>query len=305
VLAERPELRRRVGLTFLTESLFDEVAPTEVTGADVLVLDVMNQQMLDRFNAKHKIDVIASVRAHGTVVAVGEGLQPKETYTKQGALWDDRARGLWGHSGFANQVGLIKFALARAGVPGVSVPDPQPSLDFGYYYPEGTSGHVFGRWEEFDAWRQAHGKRRPGAARIAIGFFKSTFYGGEAEVLDALVAELERQGVEAVPVFGYPGGVAHERLLIDEAGKPRVDAALSFLFNFADTEAWKRLAKVDIPVIHLVGLYGRSEKEWRESNGMSQFEGTFQVAVRELAGTIAPTIVGRKERCRTPKRASR
>ena len=43
--------------------MFDDVKPADVTGADVLVLDIMNQQMLDRFNTTHKIDLIASVRA--------------------------------------------------------------------------------------------------------------------------------------------------------------------------------------------------------------------------------------------------
>jgi len=49
----------------------------------------------------------------------------------------------------------------------------------------------------------------------------------------------------------------------------------------------------------MIGLYGRSEQEWRESkSGLTVFEGTFQLAVPELAGTIAPTIVGSKERVR-------
>ncbi|MEO8256290.1 MAG: cobaltochelatase subunit CobN [Acidobacteriota bacterium] len=296
LLQERPDLRNRVTLRFLTESVFDDVAPADLTGANLLVLDIMNQQMLDRYNTTHKIDLLASVRAHGGVIAVGEGLVPKETYTSQGAMWDDHARALWGYSGFANQVGLLKFALTQAGVAGLTVPEAQPSLDFGYYYPDGRQGQVFARWDDFDAWRTAHGKRRAGAPRIAVGFFKSTFYGGETELLDALIAEIERQGAEAVPVFGYPGSVTHQRLLLDAQGTPRVDVAMGFLFNFADTEAWKLLAKIDVPTLHLVSLYGRSEREWRSSSGVTSFEGTFQVAVPELAGTIAPTVVGSKEK---------
>src|SRR4051812_22441974 len=57
VLEDRRDLRGRVALTFLTESVFDDVKPADLTAADVLVLDIMNQQMLDRFNATHKIDV--------------------------------------------------------------------------------------------------------------------------------------------------------------------------------------------------------------------------------------------------------
>src|SRR5262249_18682445 len=59
----------------------------------------------------------------------------------------------------------------------------------------------------------------------------------------------------------------------------------------------RSLAKVDIPVVNMISLYGRSEKEWRESSiGISIFEGTFQVAVPELAGTIAPIVVGSQEK---------
>ncbi|HJZ76814.1 MAG TPA: cobaltochelatase subunit CobN [Vicinamibacterales bacterium] len=301
LLAERPGLRGQITIGFVTESVFDATAPADASSADVLVLDVMNQQLLDRFNAAHKTDLIAAIRTHGTVFAVGEGLLPKEHYVKQGCLWDERARAYWTHSGFANQLALLKYVLAHAGVSGLQIPDPQPSLDFGYYYPDGSSGRLFASWTDFDTWRRAHGKLRPRAPRVAIGFYKSTYYTGDTELLDALIASVESHGAEAIPMFGYPGELASARLLIDEAGNRRADVALSFLLNFADTDAWKALARVDIPVVNLVGLYGRTEAEWRSSNsGMSLFEGTFQMAVPELAGTTAPTIVGSKEKVRDP-----
>jgi cobaltochelatase CobN len=84
LLAERPDLRGNVSISFLTESVFEDTKPFELTGADVLVLDIMNQQLLDRFNAAHKTDLIAAVRRRGTVFSVGEGLLPKEHYIEQG-----------------------------------------------------------------------------------------------------------------------------------------------------------------------------------------------------------------------------
>ena len=62
----------------------------------------------------------------GKVLGVGEGLMPKETYLKQGVIWDERARTYWAHMGYSNQVGLLKFALTQAGVTGLSLPKPQP-----------------------------------------------------------------------------------------------------------------------------------------------------------------------------------
>jgi cobaltochelatase CobN len=310
LLQERPDLRGRVALSFLTESVMSEVKVEEITRADVLLLDTMNQQMLERFNASHKLDLVAQVRSHrGKVFGIGEGLLPKETYLKQGVIWDERARTYWAHMGYSNQVGLLKYALTEAGVSGLSLPRPQPGLDLGYYYPGSPGpkdarasvprepGQVFATWDEFTAWRQQHGKLRPGAPRIAVSFYKATYYSDETELLDAVIAQIERSGAEAVPMFGYPGEVAAQRLLLDADGRSRVDAVLGFNFNFSGPDASAALAKVNVPVLNLISLYGRSEKEWRESPmGLSMFEGTFNIAVPELAGTIAPTVVGSQER---------
>ena len=187
LLRERPDLRDRVAITFLTESMLADANIAEVTAAQVLVLDIMNQQMLERFNAEKKLDLIAAVRRRGTVLAVGEGLLPKEHYIKQGAVWDDRARTYWGHGGQSNQVGLLKYALTQAGIRGLTLPAPQRSMDFGYYYPVADAksggyrgeGQAFASWEEFTAWKQTAGKSKPGAPRVAVGVYKSNFYGGE------------------------------------------------------------------------------------------------------------------------------
>jgi cobaltochelatase CobN len=302
LLAERPDLRGKVTLTFLTESVFNDADPKELANADVLVFDTMNQQMLERFNTQHKVDLIQAIRRHGTVVAVGQGLVPKEQYVAQGVLWDEMARAFWANGGPINQVGLIKFAATKAGIKALDVPQPQPSLELGYYYPDGGAGQMFATWDTFDAWRTAHGKRRPGAPRVAVGFYKSTYYTGDAALLNAVIAEVEKQGAEVIPVFGYPGATAFERLLLDERGERRADAALGFIFNFSDFNASRALGHLDIPVINMISLYGRSEKEWRTSaTGLTLFEGTFQVAVPEIAGTVAPIVVGGKEKVRDPE----
>jgi len=301
LLEERPDLRERVVVEFLTESLFDEVDPGALLETDVLVFDVMNQQMLERFNTTHGVDLIERISGQGLVLGVGEGLLPREQYVEQGVVWDDRARAFWANWGLANQIGLMKQALSAAGIADLTIPDPQPSLDAGYYYPDGDTGRVFATWEAFDDWRRGAGKRRPGAPRVAVGFYKSNYYAGDTALLDAVIAEIERQGAEAIPVFGYPAGLAFAALLLDAEGHARADVALAFVFRFAGPEAAVSLQQVDIPVISLVSLYGRSEAEWRASpEGLSMFEGTFQVAVPELSGLVAPTVVGSQERVEDP-----
>ena len=298
LLEEHPELRDRVALTLLSESIYDDVQPSDLTSADVLVYDVMNEQMLARYNGEHGVDLMASI---GQVLCVGEGLMPREQYLEQGCVWDDRARAFWAHSGSANRVALMKLALSRAGVPGLNVPDPELSLDFGYYYPQGGEGRVFPTWQAFDDWRRTQGKIRPGAPRVAVGFYRASYYTGETELLNSVITEIERRGAEAIPVFGFPGDLTFEQLLLDETGTPRADVALAFLFRFAAPAAAGRLERLGIPIINLISLYGRTEAEWRASPvGLSLFEGTFQVAVPELGGLIAPTVVGSQERAIDP-----
>ncbi|MDX9875551.1 MAG: cobaltochelatase subunit CobN, partial [Spongiibacteraceae bacterium] len=301
VLAEHPELRGRVRVQFITESMADRLDRQAVLASDVLVLDMMNQALMERVSAEHDVDLLRDIARRGQVLAVGSGTVPIEYFTGQGARFDERAQAFWQNSGASNQRGLLKFVLTLAGVDGLTLPDPEPSLEFGYYYPgdvsRGTDGRVFADWTSFDAWRRQQPGYRPGAVEVAVPFYKASYYGGETTVLDAIVREIERQGANAVPLFGYPGKVAMERLALDEQGRPRIDVALSFLFRFADFEATQALERIGVPLINLVTLYGRSEAEWRASTtGLSPFEGTYQVAVPELAGLIAPTVVGSREK---------
>ncbi len=308
LLDERPELRDRVTVSLLTESLLDGVDAEDVLASDVLILNTLDQQMLERFDAEHAVDLVGHVAGRGLVLPVDEGLHSREHYLGLGAAWDERARAFWRHSGVANQAGLLKYALSAAGVPGLAVPDPQPSLEAGYYHPEATpgepgvsAGRLFARWEAFDAWRRRAGKLRPGAVRVAVGFYAASVHDGDTALIDAVIAEIERQGAEAIPIFGYPAGEAFETLLRDADGAVRADAALAFLFRFAGPEASESLRALDIPVLNLIRLYGRSEAEWRASSrGLSLFEGTFQVFVPELSGLVAPTVVGSRERRTDP-----
>jgi cobaltochelatase CobN len=300
LLEERPELRERVEVRFLTESTFEDVPAEALLGSDVLVFDVMNQQLVDRFNTEHSADLLASVTAEGLVLGVGEGLQGEDHYADLGVTWDPRARAYFAHGGPQNQRGLMALVLTRAGIAGLDLPEPQLSLDFGYYYPDGDSGRVFADWETFQAWRAANGKLREGAPRVAVGFFKASYYSGDMALIDAIIAEIERRGAEAVPVFGYPGAVAFEHLL-GTGEAVRADVGLGLFFQFNDGESANVLERVGIPVLNLVSLYGRSEEEWLSStSGLSAFEGTFNLASPELAGTIAPTVVGTKEKRRDP-----
>ena len=300
LMEQRPDLKDRVELQILTESTFDEVPAEDLAASDVLVFDIMNEQMQRRFDEEKGTDLLGTVAGSGTVLAVGEGLQGQEFFAEKGATWDPLARAYWQHSGPNNRIALMQLALSKAGIKGFDLPEPELSLDFGYYYPDGGNGRVFADWDSFQQWRAENGKLKPGAPRVAVGFFKANYYTGDTGLLNAVIAEVERRGAEAIPVFGYPGAVAFRELL-GTGDEVKADVGLGLFFQFNDAEAANILEDVGIPVINLVSLYGRSEEDWRNSpTGLSAFEGTFNLASPELAGTVAPTVVGTKEKVRDP-----
>ena len=304
LLDERPDIRDRVAVTLLTESLLDVVDPQAVLATDVLILNTLDQETLARFEEAHDVDLVRHVARRGLVLAVDEGPHTREHYVDLGAAWDERARAFWRHSSVANQSGLLKHVLSGRGIPGLAVPDPAARLEAGYYHPDAAMGEsevspsgIFASWEAFDAWRRRAGKLRPGAARIAVGVYPASVHDADTMILDAVIAEVERQGAEAIPVFGYPAGEAFESLLRGAGGTVRADVALAFLFRFAGPDAGESLRALDIPVLNLIKLWGRSEVEWRASSqGLSLFEGTFQVFAPEMSGLVAPTVVGSRER---------
>lgn len=301
LLAEHPELDGRVELQFLTESFFADADPDSLTGSDVLVFDMMNQQLLERFNEAHDINLLAEVASNGQVLAVGVGVQSPDYFQEQGAEFDETAQAYWQNGGTQNSLSLMKVALTRAGVDGLQPASVQPSLDFGYYYPDSNGGQAFADWDSFATYLNEQGLDDSAKPRVAVGFYKSDYYGAETQVIDAVIAAIERQGGVAIPFFGYPGQVAFQQMLLDENGDCRADVGLSFLMRFASFESSAALEPLNIPIINLMTLYGRSEEEWRESaTGLSMFEGTFQIAVPELAGLIAPTVVGSRERVFDP-----
>ena len=228
----------------------------------------MNQQMLDRFNQTHGVDLIAAVRRRGQVLAIGEGLMPKERYISQGARFDDVGPRVLGALGLQQPGGPAEAgarARRRDGADDSEArAEPRRRL---LLSGRAATGRVFATWDEFAAWKQAHGKARPGAPRVALGFYKSSYYSGETELLDAVIAEIEKRGGEAIPFFGYPEAAGHASgCSLDAQGAPRADVVLSLLFRFAGPEATTMLEKVDIPLINLISLYGRSEQEWRASS---------------------------------------
>lgn len=297
-----PELKNKINFTLVPESSLGDTERSLFDNVQTLILDIHSKNIDKKLEEEFKIGLIQTVTREGRVFAVGESLTPASFYQDMGVQFDTKVRGYWGAQGWRNKYQAFCYILAKeCGFENITYKPVEPSLSFGYYHPGGGGSKVFASYEEYERWYKKAGFYKEGNPWVAILFYSSFYYQDQTGILDASIAELEKAQLNALPIFGYPAVLACEKLLIDENGRCRADGALSFMFKFANFESSKTLALLDIPVINLISLYGRSEKDWRESaTGLSIFEGTFQVAIPELAGLIAPIVVGTQEKVFDP-----
>ncbi|MFQ5956281.1 MAG: cobaltochelatase subunit CobN [Candidatus Brocadiales bacterium] len=298
-----PELKDKVNFTLVPESGLIDTKRSQFERVDILILDIHSKNIDKRLEEEFKIDLVRMVAQKGKVFAVGESLAPASFYQNMGVKFDVEVRKYWGAQGWRNKYQAFCYILATEyGFEDVTYQPVEPSLTFGYYHPDGEEGRVFTSYEEYERWYKKAGFYEEGKPWVAIPFYSSYYYQDQTGLLDALIAEVEKAQLNALPIFGYPATLACEKLPLDENGRCRPDGALSFMFKFANVESSKTLARLDIPFINLISLYGRSEEDWRKSaTGLSLFEGTFQVAVPELAGLVAPIVVGTQEKVFAPQ----
>ena len=241
--AARPAGPRRAHLPDRVGDV-DDVKLDEISRANVLVLDMMNQQMLERFNADAQDRSDRQVRGRAAKCSAwAKGCCRRRPITSQGAIWDETRAQRTGRTWAAsNQVGLLKYALTQAGVSGLSLPQPQPSLDFGYYYPDGPKSagpnrsglrHVGRVRRVAAAARQARGPARR-ASRVS--FYKATVLRRrDRAARRGHRARSSAAAPKRSPIFGYPGEVAAQRLLLDADGTPRADVVARLQLQFLRT----------------------------------------------------------------------
>ena len=118
-----------------------------------------------------------------------------------------------------------------------------------------------------------------------------------------IIAALEREGINALPVFGSPP--YHQSLrkyFLDGDNRPRVQAICGFGFRFLKgflEETDKILRAINAPVFIPLATDPATIKQWRKSTrGISPLRVASQLCVPEQSGAIEPTIVGGKSMAR-------
>jgi cobaltochelatase CobN len=220
------------------------------------------------------------------------------------------------HGGVENARSLL-VALAYAFLGAVdSPPPPVPQPADGVYRSPAAPLQ-----SEAHSPREAPGQGPPTRPCAGLLFYRAHLLSGNLDFVDALVAALDREGVDALPVFctslkppqeqGSPPYLL-QRYFLDADGRPLIDVLISTLSFAAGTVgtadegglqqateaggsagAW--LTRLGVPVLQaLIGTDGRAAWSARPS-GLRPLDVAMQVALPEFDGRLTTVPVAFKE----------
>ncbi|MCQ8903530.1 MAG: cobaltochelatase subunit CobN [Methanothrix sp.] len=180
----------------------------------------------------------------------------------------------------------------------LSCREPQETLWQGIYHPDAE--RAFETVEEYLEWRPFRHKHT-----IGILFFRTYWANRDLEIVDGLIRALEREfNVIAAFGLGSVGSRQTNAKQIDQvvreffSGRVELIINLQSVFHAGSVEvSINSLKELDIPVIHPLTLYHKTEDEWKtDFRGMDPSEIGWSIALPEFEGLIENIAVGVAER---------
>ena len=192
----------------------------------------------------------------------------------------------------------------------------------GLYHPKAES--IFSGVDEYLAWYDSYkstaggpqalsSAKQPG---VGILFSRHAWVNNNLEIEDALIGELEKLGLNVIPVFSNSvkdrekgckgsGEVVCETFL-KENNTPRIDALIKMQFfllsggrdkgyegNEVAQKGVEILKRLDVPVFSPFSSFYKTIDEWKnEPQGLSSSLVGFSIAMPEFEGVIEPFILG-------------
>ncbi len=181
----------------------------------------------------------------------------------------------------------------------LSYKEPVETLWQGIYHPDAE--RAFSSIDDYLNWRPFKHEHT-----VGILFFRTYWANGDLEIVNRLIRSLEREfNVIAAFGLGNVGSKEGDAKPIAEVVKEffsgRVDLIINLqsVFHAGSVEvSINSLIDIDVPVVHPLTLYHKSEEEWREDiKGMDPSEIGWSVALPEFEGLIdnIPIGVAKKE----------
>jgi magnesium chelatase subunit H len=222
----------------------------------------------------------------------------------------------WLNGSPENLENLFLFAIDRYIPAGknlkLKVKEPIIYPRLALFHPD-APGKTWESREEFDKWLAKRNSKLKGQGvrpKIGLITMRAFYLTGNYKHIDALVRELDKLGVDAVPSYaaGLDFRPTIETFFLDEVkgekkGElkpvPTVDlimnlSGFSMVGGGAENDAPAAIAQLErsnVPAWAVIPLFFQSEPEWRENaTGLNPVQAALQVAIPELDGAGEPRV---------------
>lgn len=278
--ARRVAGHMQVDLYGLGRGLLPSVETADLSAYDLVIVEGVGPQLLgyaakfDAARAKTKLVVVNGERwIKGNVDTA--------------ALPDLQA--YWTNATVENYVRLLGYLEARVlGRPGEILP-PIVYPETAFYHPAAAA--PFETLAGYEAWAGARLPDIDARPRIAILFYRSLALARNVAVVDALIAEVERQGGLPIPMWRKDSAAALGLL-----GQPDALILCASWIDYQDHAAGVAAAKaLGAVVLGCNTDYARTPAQWAAAPGGMAPALSGQLAMSELEGVVEPMTVGARE----------
>ena len=271
----------------------DLYAETVIAGARLVVVRLLGGLGYWPYGVEQ---IAAVCRENGAALALLPGDdQPDPELLALSTLSKEACHRLWQygvHGGPENARNLLAYGAELIGED-ADWAEPRPLLRAGIYWP---GGGITSLDELRENWRAD-------APVAAIVFYRALVQAGNLAPIDALIAALQDQGINSLPLFAAslkePVSAETLRGLIADAGPGIVLNGTGFSVSSPGAaRAQTPFDEADCPVLQMV-FSGGTESAWREaSNGLSARDIAMNVALPEVDGRILSRAVSFKSEAR-------
>jgi cobaltochelatase CobN len=264
----------------------EELTSQMLLRARAIFLQHPSQGMLERlrpsaiFALQHGLKIATDVPEF---ILRGWGVEPDKQLTMTLLPY-------WNNGGEANSYAMLLQMYKAAGGPAsLPVPAVVQMPMRGIYHPDAP--RLFPNMAEYLAWYRVS-KPHQGAL-VTVNLFYSYLKDEDTAVVDALIRELEKQGMAAAGVVGSP----HSSLaaLFNQPQSDPVRVMMMFTLALAKPDDVVLLKKQNIHVIGLMTTH-QSQPEWEaDKKGVTPDRISTSLAMPESYGATEPIMVGTTE----------
>lgn len=251
--------------------------PAQVAAADVVYAYFAPTAVL-----RQVAPAVRQARQRGALVLAAPAASAEAAWgIGMDAARNQAAEAYWSAGGADNLAGWLAWLVAAVrGEQAIAVPPPRPLPTAGIYHPR--AAQPFATLKDYLAWYRGGGAGGlpAQAPLVGIAFYASNYRQQDLAHIDALIAALERQGIGAVPAFGWPLSGLEPMLAADGHSPLRALLTLNLTISRAEDKSW--LERRGLHAINLIATRD-SQEAWRAD-------------VRGIGGERLPLLLNTPER---------